>query len=199
MGGGLDWPMSGAGGGNGSFTADDRGTSLDFCSWHFHSTGEMPFESIDMWNECFTIQTPQLLMPCTIPCQTPKGHLNSMRGLVGPNPHHVKDCDNICWHLTTIFAGPGASMFAAKFVDNICQSASQVFASLAHPSAADNHTLSDLPRHGPIHGPEHPTDQYALCCRSKLFLCANFKYLLPLKKKLCVNFNYLLPPKTICV
>ena len=112
---------------------------------------------------------PKLIMPCTIPCQTPKGHLNSMRGLVGPNPPHVKDCDNICWHLTTIFAGPGASMFAAKFVDNICQSASQVFASLAHPSAADNHTLSDGPRHGPIHGPEHPTDQYALCCSSKLF------------------------------
>ena len=124
-------------------------------------------------------------MPCTIPCQTPKGHLNSVRGLVGPNPPHVKDCDNICWHLTTIFAGPGASMFAAKFVDNICQSASQVFASLAHPSAADNHTLSDGPRHGPIHGPKHPTDQYALCCRSKLILFANFKYLLP--------------PKTICV
>ena len=66
--------------------------------------------------------------------------------MLGPASHHVKDCDNICWHLTTIFAGPGASMFAAKFVDNICQSASQVFASLAHPSAADNHTLSDGPR-----------------------------------------------------
>ena len=52
---GNEW---GAGGGNGFFTADDRGTSLDFCSWHFHSTVEMPFESIDLWNGCFTIQTP---------------------------------------------------------------------------------------------------------------------------------------------
>ena len=39
-----------------------------------------------------------------------------------------------------------AHQYLPKFVDNICQSASQVFASLAHPSAADNHTLSDGPR-----------------------------------------------------
>lgn len=53
--------------------------------------------------------------------------------------------DNIC--------GPDAHQCLPKFVDNICQSASsQVFASLAHPSAADNHTLSD--------GAEHPTDRF---------------------------------------
>ena len=100
-------------------------------------------------------------MPCTIPCQTPKGHLNSVRGLVGPNPPHVKDCDNICWHLTT---------FAALRI-NICQNLSTIFVSLpvkylllllTHPQQTIILCLT-------AHGLEQPTHQYALCCSSKLF------------------------------
>ena len=63
----LHWREGGVGGWGGNewswwrewvFYGDDRGTNLDFCCWHFHSTVEMPFQSIDMWNECFTTQTP---------------------------------------------------------------------------------------------------------------------------------------------
>ena len=83
-----------------------------------------------------------------------------MRGL-GPSPTHVKDCDNICWHLTT---------FAALRI-NICQNLSTIFVSLpvkylplllTHPRQTIILCLT-------AHGLEHTTHQYALCCSSKLF------------------------------
>ena len=85
-----------------------------------------------------------------IPNQNPTGHLDSMRGLGQPVP---PSCEGLRQYLSAFddnICGLGGHQYLPKFVDNICQSgSSQVFASLAHPSAADNHTLSD--------GAEHPT------------------------------------------
>ena len=94
-----------------------------------------------------------------IPNWSPNRPLNSMRGLQQPGQaSHM-------WRIATIFVGPSCVCIniCQKCVDNICQSGSQVFASPAHPSALDNHTLSDGPR------TENPEDQYVLCCNIKLF------------------------------
>ena len=95
----------------------------------------------------------------TYQIEAPTGHLNSMRGLRQPGQaSHM-------WRIATIFVGLSCVCIniCQKCVDNICQSGSQVFASPAHPSALDNHTLSDGPR------TENPEDQYVLCCNIKLF------------------------------
>ena len=95
----------------------------------------------------------------TYQIEAPTGHLNSMRGLRQPGQA------SLMWRIATIFVGPSCVRIniCQKFVDNICQSGSQVFASPAHPSALDNHTLSDGTR------TENPEDQYVLCCNIKLF------------------------------
>ena len=116
--------MSGPGGGNGFFTVTTEGPTLTSAAGISIQPWKCPFSLLTCGMNVLPTKPPNCW--CLLPYQSPyQTHAIWIlwAGLVNrlANFTNVKDCDNICWHLTTIFASL-AHQCLPKFVDNICQS-----------------------------------------------------------------------------